>query len=705
MNFRFFAVFLWLLALNHNSYINAYDGMLSGDSGSNSSYGIRSKGSPRNNDHIDYRPAYCTDRRITCIEDLTLEELYELPAEYHQNPRYIAHKQNLENIKYEQEAEKAYIEQALAQYRIDAERERVEALRKAKQVQDREQYQKNISQVLSKDTLLAAYCNLYQNDLNLQEATAAERHAAVQKKRKKAFSAYNHSCDAWKEKSYKILDKAQKFLNSQSVKVSDYAKMYGNKIQRLLHKEFVMIIHETADMRYVDDEYAKDRESVANTLMRFVETGEFYNRNGSLGKAFSSADFCWGLLDCYGYILSSGLDATTNLFQITVAASKGVVRGCVNFNCKVSQPIRSVEELIDQVAYLRDATWEHLKFAHEERTKNIHKLHEKILKDEYDLKTGKATRWDLLHRDMAFFKEDLGPTIQRVHTIIEKTRQLQKDDVLYGVEKIAEAGTEMFLTNQAISGFGQLFGNSANVLENSIDAGNGLNKFHNLPLNGQTLQAVISYEAAMEEVRVTAPIIGAAGVALEEALEDASYVLPLFLAKNNGGAPKIPKWLAKVPRPNGDILNIKQLSKADEAIFSKKYDGVCSYDGVPIYFRYDHNWNGDINYKSELGGMHQDILGHIESHGLIYKSQELPEKFYEGYAYSQGQWHKKSWFPQKWLVDEVMQSVFETIKNPNHLRRTVGDVTTLEHKRLSGVIIRVVFNNKTGHCFSFYPRL
>ncbi|MGE0009974.1 MAG: polymorphic toxin type 35 domain-containing protein [Candidatus Babeliales bacterium] len=178
-----------------------------------------------------------------------------------------------------------------------------------------------------------------------------------------------------------------------------------------------------------------------------------------------------------------------------------------------------------------------------------------------------------MQRDLGQLKAQWGQSNARAYTLLKYAySNLNKEAALYGVEKITEVGTEMFLTNQAISGFGHLIGNGARALDDIIQAGNGIDKFNNLPLNGQTLQAFIGYEAVLAEGRAAvAQAIGVAGAVAEETLDGASKVLPAVFAMNNGGpggndpknlvsAGKIQKYL-KHPYQAKYKVNIKSVER------------------------------------------------------------------------------------------------------------------------------------------------
>ena len=133
---------------------------------------------------------------------------------------------------------------------------------------------------------VAAYSEIYQ-EIDCTQLSVHERRAKIIEKRKEALSRFNLKCDQWQEDTDKFLDKAQKLLNEQSMKIADYVTFFGNTIQRVLHQEMVTIIHDTAAMRYIKDDHAQERESVATTIMRFIQTGNLYNKEGQIGKTFS----------------------------------------------------------------------------------------------------------------------------------------------------------------------------------------------------------------------------------------------------------------------------------------------------------------------------------------------------------------------------------------------------------------------------------
>ncbi len=426
-------------------------------------------------------------------------------------------------------------ESELARRRAEA----IEAQKKAtiKQQQQNE-YKESVLKVMqAPESKVATNSEIYQQiDCNTLSNVEARRLQILQR-RKDGLSAYNHACDRWQESSYHFLDKAQKLLNEHSMKIADYVSCFGNTIQRALHQEMVTIIHDTADMRYVKDDHAHERESVATTIMHFIQTGNLYNREGQIGKTFSCLDFCWGLLDCQTYVLNTLVQTSVYISQVAVAATKGVARGGLNVVFKIGQPIRTVSDFADEVAYLIALTGEHLQYAHEERKKTFKRMRAQIDLDKYNLSIGTVTQAGLMQRDFSRFKSDCNQTIAEMEAILNHTwHNLNREKALYAVEKVSEVGTEMFLTSKVTQAVSTLLKNGSTALGSIREAGDGAKKFYNLPLNSSTLEAYIGYEATIADLRaVSAVATRKAAAKAAVVLDKASKITPI-MAMSNGGS-------------------------------------------------------------------------------------------------------------------------------------------------------------------------
>ncbi len=611
------------------------------------------------------------------------------------------------------EAQKRAAEtERIRQQQIIAQMQEQERTARIKQQQQNEYRESVIKVMQDADSKIVAYQEIYQEiDCNKLSNVEARRVQIIQK-RKDALSRFNLKCDQWQEESYKFLDKAQKLLNEQSMKIADYVTCFGNTIQRVLHQEMVTIIHDTAEMRYVNDDYSRDRESVATTIMRFIQTGHLYNREGQIGKTFSCVDFCWGLLDCQVYIFNTLVQTSVDISHVAIAATKGVVRGGLNVVFKMGQPIRTFSDFADEVAYLIALTGEHLQYAHEERKKTFQRMRAQIDLDEYNLSIGAVTQADLMQRDFNYFKSDCNQTVMEAEALLNYTWQsLNRENVLYGVEKVSEIGTEMFLTSKATHAVSTFFKNGSIALDGIIEAGDGAKKFYDLPFNSNTLEAYIGYEAAIADIRA-ASVAATKKAAAKAAhvLNKASKVTPI-MAMSNGGpggsGPNNPvSGVGNIPNPPMDIVQaVSAMPNNLLAYMENTFDGKLISNGQPVKFAYRHLWEAHVAKNGiDLSGFHHDYMGTYRKQGLIRNIRMHADGFYKAEVLFKGKWVEKSFFPEHWTHDQVMQSIFQAFNNP------VSDMVkngcrVLEGKLSSGVIIRNVLVNATGKGITVYPLL
>lgn len=590
---------------------------------------------------------------------------------------------------------------------------RLEEEKKARiKQQQKNEYRESVIKVMQDpESQVAAYSEMYQ-EIDYTQLSVHERRKIILQRREEALSRFNRKCDQWQEDSFRFLDKAQKLLNEQSVRIADYITCFGNAIQRTLHQEMVTIIHDTADLRYVEDDYTHERESVATTILRFIQTGNLYNREGQIGKTFSCIDFCWGLLDCQTYVLNTMIQTSVDISQVAVALTKGAVRGGLNVVFKMGQPIRTLSDFADEVAYLIALTGEHLQYAHDERKKTFQRMRAQIDLDEYNLSIGAVTQAGLMRRDFNYFKSSCNQTIVEVDALLKHTWQsLNRENVLFGVEKVSEMGTEMFLTSKATQAVSTLLKNGSMALDGIVEAGDGAKKLYNLPLNSNTLEAYIGYEASIADIRA-ASVVATKNAAAKAAavLKKASKITPVVALSNTGPGGSGPN---NPVSGTGNILNspkdaleaTPKFSDAEISQLMSKHDGQRFHKGHPVTFRYKYIWEGQI-YASgiDFGGLHHDHLGILRKQGYLRITKMDPSGFYEAEVFVGGKWVRSSFFPESWSHDQVMQCIFD-IYDRKKIFDADGIRTVLEDVFVNNVKIRIVLEDLTGRCITFYPRL
>ena len=191
-------------------------------------------------------------------------------------------------------------------------------------------------------------------------------------------------------------------------------------------------------------------------------------------------------------------------------------------------------------------------------------------------------------------------------------------------------------------------------------------KFHNVPLNSNTLEAYIGYEAAIADIRV-ASIVATKKAATKAAavLNKASKVAPIT-AMSNGGAggsgPNNPvSGVTNISHLPMDALDATPKFTCDELIeLSTKFDGQRMHNGHPVNFSFKHAFEGEV-YKSgnNFGGLHQDRMGALRKQGFSRMIKMDPTGFNEVEVLFRGRWIKTTNFPDNWTYDEIMKCVFE----------------------------------------------
>ncbi len=450
------------------------------------------------------------------------------------------------------------------------------------------------------------------------------------------------------------------------MKTTDFLTCYGNPFQHLLHQEFVDIVQDTAEWHYDQNTHSRDREAITTTLMRFVETGQLYNRTGQLGNAFSCADFCWGLLDCTKAAIQYG-------GKLTISALKGVARGTTNCFFKAIQLPRTLREMTEEVQYAVLLAGHHLIQIREESKIAFTKTIKQMLQDQHELSIGLITKWDIIQRDLDCLKHNINQTVEEVYSDLYFVWQnLESEKILFGTEKIFEVGTEIYLTGKATNGINALFKNSCDSLGEIIQFGGGAGNFHDLPLNGSTLQAYIAYESIF--AHEVAQVVRDASICVTDALDKASAFAPHLLmaahGSDSGGGPSNPvSGAGNIPNPP---MPTREYNPMDEDIpeihklFHQTRKSFYPISNQFIKMDIEHILEGEVITKikgsrtiKKLNGCHHDLLGYLEENNIIELTDKVFGQFGTYKARPFGHNYYKCFFPQHWLRKEVIANIYE----------------------------------------------
>ncbi len=544
---------------------------------------------------------------------------------------------------------------------------------------------------------------------DLSNLSVAERQQKIHKNRQDALTHHNRNCDAFKEKTYQLLDNVQKILNEYSMQAADFAKCYGNMIQQALHEEFLGIMSDTAQLRYVQDHRSQERRAAATTIMGFVQAGNTFKNTGYIPNAITCADICWSFLECQKFLFNVTVDVSLLAFQTVVAGTKGVVKGTINGGLKIIQPVRTFEELVVETTHLSALVEESFGNGFKDRQMRAIKLKEQRDQDAQDLALGLVMHEDLLRRDLNACKEAIGVSAEHVRNALGNVLQnINRETYLHGVEKVTEIGTEAWLTGVTLRSLSGLVKNGSNTLSDFMNTG-GPKSFYDLPLNNNTFGAMVAYESTIADV-VAAHGVQVVGGSVAEALDKISEFAPVLAMSSSGpngsgsGGGNPPVTAGNTPNPPMDIIQAMQPLSTEERALLLQYNGLAMHNGHPVIPPFEHTWVANISRSGTITGFHQDRMGYYRKLGLRRNIVMHAEGFHTAEVYVSGTWERRSYFPDNWDVNDLTNCYYDVIKNPDTIVPQVGR-TLYKKTRSSGVEISVVIEDKSGIGITYFPNL
>lgn len=536
----------------------------------------------------------------------------------------------------------------------------------------------------------AWYQDIEINELS-QPVTAQEQFLI---KRVDALTEFEQGTVSWREETYTISTDVSNLLVAQRIEVQSYTLLYGNQVQHVLHSEILSILGDTALLHY--GPIANECKDVTKTLTRFADAGKKHNEVGHVKNACQFADFCWGVLDCIK-------DAYAFECELENAVGRGVLNGRDRFIEKVKDPIKTIRDMRNNLRSLGYLVYELTEKAKRQVYLSIKARLPESSNELLARLQGKYIPPPVKEKSLKEIVRAFRKTQDYVDNIIEIAwHHATRENILYTAEEGTAIATEMALQHATFSALSSLATNGSTALKGIIDAGHGPHDFMDLPLRVNSMEAAISYEAAIAADRAAA--VEAAGQALGVGLDKAAKFAPLAVFSQNGSGGDGSNIPVGGGNPPMDIIQAMQYPTEAELAEASKYIQQVTHNGHLVTPPFIHTWVASIAKDGNITGFHQDRMGFYRKLGLIRNVRMHPEGFYTADVYCNGIWIERSFMPENWSTEELMKCYYEVIKTPSKYT-SGGGRTHYRFKRDSGIIISVIVEDSTGKGISFFPNL
>lgn len=110
-----------------------------------------------------------------------------------------------------------------------------------------------------------------------------------------------------------------------------------------------------------------------------------------------------------------------------------------------------------------------------------------------------------------------------------------------------------------------------------------------------------------------------------------------------------------------------------------------------------------ISKSGKITGFHQDRMGFYRNLGLLKDVEMHGEGFYKAKVFIGGEWIERSFFPEQWITEDLMNCYYEVINDKNIVKCNALR-TTFEFERRSEILITAVIEND-GYGVTFFPNL